>query len=246
MPLRARPRRGCRTTPPQVMVASLTVASLMVAPLMVAPLMVAPGLARAKACRQAPLNPRRVRRCPTFTPLRWRSPFTPLRCRRSFTPLRRRPAFTPLRRRTAFTPLRRAPAFTSLRRRIRRNLDGRIRLAGGRDPWHLRAAAKGRVSRRFMRVLWVAAAAAAAFTAVFTLAATPAAAGHCCRSVLYGIPQGQPSPYYVAEQFSPFYLVNQGPVYSGPAVYADNTAFYPSLPRPIYSVGGYAFVQGYY
>jgi hypothetical protein len=97
-----------------------------------------------------------------------------------------------------------------------------------------------------MRVLWVAAATAAAFTAVLTLAATPAAAGHCCRSVLYGVPQGPPSPYYLADQASPFYLVNQGPVYSGPGIVADNNIFYPSLPRPIYAVGGYAYVQGFY
>ena len=97
-----------------------------------------------------------------------------------------------------------------------------------------------------MRVLWVVAATAAAFTAVFTLAATPAAAGHCCRSVLYGVPQGPPSPYYLADQASPFYLVNQGPVYSGPGIVADNNIFYPSLPRPIYAVGGYAYVQGFY
>jgi hypothetical protein len=93
-----------------------------------------------------------------------------------------------------------------------------------------------------MRVLWVAAATAAAFAAV----STPAAAGHCCRSVLYGVPQGPPSPYYVADQASPFYLVNQGPVYSGPGIVADNNIFYPSLPRPIYAVGGYAYVQGFY
>jgi hypothetical protein len=91
-----------------------------------------------------------------------------------------------------------------------------------------------------MRVLWVAA--AAALAAPFWLAATPAAAGHCCRSVLYGVPQGPPSPYYLADQASPFYLVNQGPVYSGPGIVADNNIFYPSLPRPIYAVGGYAYV----
>ena len=95
-----------------------------------------------------------------------------------------------------------------------------------------------------MRILWVAAAAAVA--APFWFAATPAAAGHCCRSVFYGVPQGPPSPYYLADQASPFYLVNQGPVYSGPGIVADNNIFYPSLPRPIYAVGGYAYVQAYY
>jgi hypothetical protein len=95
-----------------------------------------------------------------------------------------------------------------------------------------------------MRVLWVAA--AAALAAPFWFAATPAAAGHCCRSVFYGVPQGPPSPYYLADQASPFYVVNQGPVYSGPGIYTDNNIFYPSLPRPIYAVGGYAYVQAYY
>src|ERR1700704_1244431 len=125
---------------------------------MVAPLMVvAPRSARAKACHHPPLNSRWFRRGLAFTTLRRRPTLTPLGCR---------------------------PAFTALRRRIGRNLDGRIRLARRRDPWHLRVAAKRRVSRRIMRVLWVAAATAAAFAAV----STPAAAGHCCRSVLYGVP----------------------------------------------------------
>ena len=35
-------------------------------------------------------------------------------------------------------------------------------------------------------------------------------------------------------------------VLSGPGIVADNNIFYPSLPRPIYAVGGYAYVQGYY
>jgi hypothetical protein len=95
-----------------------------------------------------------------------------------------------------------------------------------------------------MRVLWVAA--AAAVTAAFSLTATPAAAGHCCGRVFYGVVQGPPSPYYLADQFNPFYLVNQGPVYSGPGIFSDNNFYYPSLPRPIYAVGGYAYVQGYY
>jgi len=99
-----------------------------------------------------------------------------------------------------------------------------------------------------MRVLWVA---AAAFVAAFTISATPAAAGHCCHSAFPGIEQGPPSPYYLADQINPFYLVNQGPVYSGPGIVAYNNVYYPSiyypsLRRPIYAVGGYAYVQAFY
>src|SRR5258705_12203218 len=141
-----------------LMVAPLTVAPPMVAPLMVAPLMVvAPRSARAKACHHPPLNSRWFRRGPAFTPFRRRPAFTPLRCHPTFTPVRRPPAFTPHGR---------GPAFTALRRRIGRNLDGRIRLARRRDPWHLRVAAKRRGLRRIMRVLWVAAATPPALTAV--------------------------------------------------------------------------------
>src|SRR3981189_470259 len=153
------------------MVAPLMVAPLTVAPPMVAPLMVvAPRSARAKACHHPPLNSRwfrrglaftTLRRRPTLTPLRCRPTLTPLRCHPTFTPLRCHPTFTPVTRRPAFPPLGRGPAFTALRRRIGRNLDGRIRLARRRDPWHLRVAAKRRVSRRLMRVLWVCARAAA-------------------------------------------------------------------------------------
>ncbi len=93
-----------------------------------------------------------------------------------------------------------------------------------------------------MRILWVAAATAAAFTAALTFSAAPAAAGHCCGwGGYYG---GGPVVYPVP--VNPFYLVNQGPVYSGPGIIADNSIYYPTLPRPIVSIGGYAFVQPYY
>lgn len=81
------------------------------------------------------------------------------------------------------------------------------------------------VSGSAMRFVSVAAAAAA----VFMIAATPAAA--CCYRVgpAYGVPVvplGAIDPWYPVRQV---YVVNQGPVFTGPGIYAYSNFYVPTV-----------------
>lgn len=81
------------------------------------------------------------------------------------------------------------------------------------------------VSGSAMRFVSVAAAAAA----VFMIAATPAAA--CCHRVgpAYGVPVvplGAIDPWYPVRQV---YVVNQGPVFTGPGIYAYSNFYVPTV-----------------
>jgi hypothetical protein len=78
-----------------------------------------------------------------------------------------------------------------------------------------------------MRILYLAAAA-------LTLVATPALAGGCCGSV-YGSDVVLPIGYEFpppADQVDRIYLVNQGPVLSGPGIYTYTNPWVPSFGLP--------------
>jgi len=89
---------------------------------------------------------------------------------------------------------------------------------------------------------------AAAAAAALTLAATPAVAGgYDGVNVVYGIPPFPPALPAVGYMFdpsdhsAPVYIVDQGPVYAGPGVYAYHEIDVP-LAYPTYW-GGYAVVR---
>src|SRR5689334_18529061 len=93
---------------------------------------------------------------------------------------------------------------------------------------------KDEVSGSAMRLVSVAAAAAA----LFTLAATPAAA--CCyrSGAYYGVgvvPPDAVDPWYSVRQI---YVVNQGPVFTGPGIYAYSNFYVPPVAPPP-CCGGY-------
>ena len=97
--------------------------------------------------------------------------------------------------------------------------------------------------RRRMRYRWCLAGAVAALS-VSNPAALFAQAGCCAEGgpvIIYGIPPvpvaGPPTGYVLdpSDTRKPIYVVNQGPVYSGPGIYAV----------PTYSEGGYAHTTPY-
>jgi hypothetical protein len=103
-----------------------------------------------------------------------------------------------------------------------------------------------------MRILHLAAAAAVAVT----LAASPAFA--CCNqgnhqvNVVYGVPPlagyVPPTGYLLDpnDQVTQVYVVNQGPVFTGPGIYAYSNVWVPTVARPTYSEGGYAVIAPVY
>jgi hypothetical protein len=79
-----------------------------------------------------------------------------------------------------------------------------------------------------MRILYLAAAA-------LTLAVTPALAGGCCG--VYGSDAIAPIDYVFpppADQVTQIYVVNQGPVLSGPGLYTYTNPWVPSVGLPAY------------
>jgi hypothetical protein len=77
-------------------------------------------------------------------------------------------------------------------------------------------------------------------TAVLLLASAPAAAGPCCShaapapAYIYSEPT-VPVTHYAFEppaQVNQIYVVNQGPYFSGPGIYAHNDIYAPTLARP--------------
>lgn len=88
----------------------------------------------------------------------------------------------------------------------------------------------------------------AAAVAALTLAAMPAVAG-CCRDVtVYGIPPlvpliPPPFAFDPSDPAAPLYIVDQGPVLSGPGIYTYHT-YVPPFARPTYW-GDYAVVDAY-
>ena len=92
-----------------------------------------------------------------------------------------------------------------------------------------------------MRVLHLAAFVGAALTA----AASPAAAGGCCGHPGYGVvavapPSDAFDPWYPARQI---YVVNQGPVFTGPGIYAYSNFYVPSVAP--YWDGDYPYAGAY-
>jgi len=94
-----------------------------------------------------------------------------------------------------------------------------------------------------MRILHLAAFVGAALTA----AASPAAAGYCCGHPGYGIapavaavPPDALDPWYPVRQI---YVVNQGPVFTGPGIYAYSNFYVPSV-APDWP-GGYPYAGAY-
>ena len=80
-----------------------------------------------------------------------------------------------------------------------------------------------------MRILHLAAFVGAALTA----AASPAAAGYCCGHPGYGVapivatvPPDALDPWYPVRQI---YVVNQGPVFTGPGIYAYSNFYVPTV-----------------
>jgi hypothetical protein len=96
-----------------------------------------------------------------------------------------------------------------------------------------------------MRALCLAAATAAALACV----ATPAAA--CCHrfAVAYGAPPLVPVAGYVfeppADHVDQIYVVNQGPVLSGPGIYTYTNPYVPSFVPPPYPAVGYVHAARY-
>jgi hypothetical protein len=95
------------------------------------------------------------------------------------------------------------------------------------------------VSGSAMRFVSVAAAAAA----VFMIAATPAAA--CCHRVgpAYGVavvPVGALDSWYPVRQV---YVVNQGPVFTGPGIYAYSNFYLPTV-GPYPYAPSFPYVRG--
>ena len=91
--------------------------------------------------------------------------------------------------------------------------------------------------------------------AALTLATAPAAAGQCCghASYPYVAPAvvGEPVVPVSHYQFEPpgqvsqIYVVNQGPVYSGPGIMAHNNIYVPTLARPAAWASHYVDVHPY-
>ncbi len=93
-----------------------------------------------------------------------------------------------------------------------------------------------------MRVLRLAVAAALTFVAM------PAVAGSCCGevTVVYGIPPLVPLPgdlFDPSDRAAPVYIVDQGPVLSGPGIYIRHDIYVPPFARPT-AWGDYAVVPG--
>ena len=86
-----------------------------------------------------------------------------------------------------------------------------------------------------MRLLFASCIAAAALA----LAAPPALAGSCCR------PMDFDGPPRVPFEAAPIYIVDEGPVVSGPGVYAYHDIYVPRVYAPPLALppeGGYAAV----
>jgi hypothetical protein len=86
--------------------------------------------------------------------------------------------------------------------------------------------------------------------AAIAVAATAAAAADADVKVVYGVPPvtvlTPPTGYLLdpSDQVNPVYVVNQGPVLSGPGIYSyTNVLYYPSQARRTYSEGGYAYTD---
>ena len=87
------------------------------------------------------------------------------------------------------------------------------------------------------------------------LTAAPAAAGQCCGGhaaydvapVVAGEPVVPVSHYWFEPpgQVSQIYVVNQGPIYSGPGIYAHSNIYVPTLARPAAWTSHYANVHPY-
>ncbi len=86
---------------------------------------------------------------------------------------------------------------------------------------------------------------AAAAVAAFMLAATPAAAccggGYGVAPVVPAVPPDALDPWYPVRQI---YVVNQGPVFTGPGIYAYSNFYVPPIAPPLCCRVGY--VQPYY
>jgi len=97
-----------------------------------------------------------------------------------------------------------------------------------------------------MRILCLAASAAA-------LTVTAAAADpYGSPRVIYAIPPVTivvpPTGYVLdpSDAVNPVYVVNQGPVLSGPGIYTYSNTYYSTFARPTYSEGGYAYTDPIY
>lgn len=73
-------------------------------------------------------------------------------------------------------------------------------------------------------------------TVAFSAAASAGCGACCCRAATYAAP---PVQAYESSYVAPSYLVNQGPVYSGPAISVRALTYSESL-----SAGGYPYVRG--
>jgi hypothetical protein len=89
--------------------------------------------------------------------------------------------------------------------------------------------------------------------ALAALTTAPAAAGQCCGSAPYVPPVEVGEPVVPVShhwheppgQVSQIYVVNQGPVYSGPGIVAHNNIYVPSLARPAAWARDYVDVHPY-
>jgi len=86
--------------------------------------------------------------------------------------------------------------------------------------------------------------------AAIAVAATAAVAADADVKVIYGRPPvtilTPPTGYLLdpSDQVNPVYVVNQGPILSGPGIYSyTNVLYYPSQARRTYSEGGYAYTD---
>jgi len=97
-----------------------------------------------------------------------------------------------------------------------------------------------------MRMICLAASAAAAIAAT-TLTARAGDFG----APVYGVasvPVLAPVGYVLTPvvPVNPVYVVNQGPVFSGPGIYTYTNTYYSTFERPTYLAGGYAYTEPYY
>jgi hypothetical protein len=82
---------------------------------------------------------------------------------------------------------------------------------------------------------------ASAVTVALTLAVAPAAAGPCCHAapLVYAVPVAPVVQW--PDEVRRIYVVNQGPVLSGPGIYTYTNEYVPSFVPPHYAVGRYVF-----
>jgi len=97
-----------------------------------------------------------------------------------------------------------------------------------------------------MRPVCLAVSAAAIAVTAGTAAADPC----CAPRVIYAIPPVTivvpPTGYVLdpSDTVNPVYVVNRGPILSGPGIYTyTNKYYYPTFARPTYSEGGYAYTD---